>query len=107
MIYEYRVYYAEPDRMNDLHSRFANHTEALFAKHNMKSIGYWVPEGKEEEVLVYILAFESKEQMDKAWDDFEKDPEWAAVQAESEANGPLISKAETTTIYPTSYSRLQ
>jgi hypothetical protein len=107
MIYEYRVYYAEPGRMNDLHSRFANHTEALFAKHNMKSIGYWVQEGKQEEVLIYILAFESKEQMDKAWDDFEKDPEWATVQAESETNGPLISGVENFIMYPTSYSPLQ
>ena len=107
MIYEYRVYHAEPGRMNDLHNRFATKTDALFAKHNIKSIGYWVPEGKEEEDLVYILAFDSKEQMAKAWDDFAKDPEWEATVAETEANGPLVAGVESTIYYATSYSALQ
>lgn len=107
MIYEYRVYHAESGRMNDLHNRFATRTNDIFAKNNIKVIGYWVPEGREEEDLVYLLAFDSKDQMKQAWNDFVEDPNWKATVAETEANGPLVASIESTIYYATSYSPLQ
>ena len=63
MIYEYRVYTAAPGKMEALHHRFANVTLDLFERHGLKVIGFWVPEGKEDEELAYILAFDSEDRL--------------------------------------------
>jgi len=31
-------------KMDALKARFGDHTDALFRKHNMKSVGYWIPQ---------------------------------------------------------------
>ncbi len=107
MIYDLRVYTANPGRMNDLHSRFINTSVGLFKKHGIKMVGFWVPEGKEEEQLVYILAFEDVDHMNRAWESFLEDPEWKAAFAESEKDGPLESNIQNTIMRPTSYSPVQ
>ena len=42
--------------MDDLVARFGNHTDAIFRRHNMQSIGYWVPEDApgSQNLFVYI-----------------------------------------------------
>src|SRR5579863_4105421 len=67
-VFEMRTYYAEPGKMKALHARFRDHTNALFKKHGMDIIGFWVPiDPKEaEEKLVYILAYPSKEAAEKS-----------------------------------------
>ena len=37
--------------------RFGNHTDAIFKRHNMKSIGYWSPEDapSSQNLFIYIL----------------------------------------------------
>ena len=107
MIYELRVYNLKPGRMKDLHSRFSNTSVGLFKKHGFKVMGFWVPEGKEEEQLVYLLAFDSKDQMNQLWDSFAEDPEWKVAFAESETDGPLESDIESTILHATSYSPVQ
>lgn len=106
MIYEYRVYNAEPGKMDALHRRFTNTTLAIFERHNLKVVGFWVPEGKENDQLVYMLAFDSVDQMKQAWSAFSADAEWKSARAESEKDGPLVGKIESTVFYPTSYSPL-
>jgi hypothetical protein len=62
--YEIRTYYAFPGKLEDLHSRFRNHTLKLFRKHGMEVVGFWGPTDKEkgsENTLVYILAYPSRE----------------------------------------------
>ena len=39
-VYEFRRYTAEPGKLEELQARFRNHTDAIFKKHNMKSVGY-------------------------------------------------------------------
>ena len=62
-VFEMRTYYAHPGKMKALHARFRDHTCKLFEKHGMTVIGFWSPidKDKSEEVLVYILAYPSKE----------------------------------------------
>jgi hypothetical protein len=43
-IYELRLYHVHPGKIDALKARFGDHTDAIFRRHNMKSIGYWVPE---------------------------------------------------------------
>ena len=53
-IYELRVYHTNPGLLNNLHTRFKEHTNHLFVKHGMSLIGYWVP-ADEDNKLIYIL----------------------------------------------------
>jgi pimeloyl-ACP methyl ester carboxylesterase len=43
-VYELRMYHVNERKMNALIARFGDHTDAIFKRHNMKSIGYWVSE---------------------------------------------------------------
>ena len=84
-VFEMRTYYANPGKMKALHARFRDHTCKLFEKHGMTLIGFWSPIDKEksEEVMVYILAYPSKEAADKAWKAFREDPDWLKAEDRS------------------------
>lgn len=109
MVYELRKYYVNEGKAEDLHKRFREHTMALFEKHGMKNIGYWVPaEPKDgDPALVYIVAHASREQANANWKGFASDPEWQAVQKASEANGKIVAKVESQYLNPTDYSQLK
>ena len=109
MVYELRKYYANEGKAEDLHKRFREHTMAIFEKHGMKNVGYWVPaEPKADDpALVYIVAHASRAAADENWKAFGADPEWQAVQNASEANGKLVSKVERMYLNPTDYSPLK
>jgi len=108
-VFELRTYYANPGKMAALHARFRDHTCKLFEKHGMTCVGFWSPiDPKEsEEVLVYLLAFPSKEAADKAWKAFRDDPEWKKAKDESEKDGPLVKKVDSKYLTPTDYSKLK
>ncbi len=91
MIYEHRVYTVEPGKMEALHRRFATRTIALFEKHGMKVIGFWEPEGRQDDELVYMLGFHSEEQMEKAWREFAEDPEWKAAASAARSAATVVS----------------
>ena len=92
-VYELRTYTAPPGKLDALIARFRDHTEAIFKRHNLKAIGYWVPEDNKENQLIYILDHKSKADADKNWAAFQADEEWKKVRAESEAGGALTTKA--------------
>lgn len=102
--YEMRIYYPAPGKMNDLLARFRNHTTKLFEKHGMTNIGYWVPQSKPDSVLIYVLAYPSREARDASWKAFVADPAWQSVQKESEANGKILSKIENKFLTTTDFS---
>jgi hypothetical protein len=108
-VYELRMYYVKEGKMDALKARFGDHTDALFARHNMKSIGYWSPEDapSSQELFVYILEHPSREDADKNWAAFQADPEWKKVKAESEANGPLVDHIDRYFMDPASFSALK
>ena len=91
--YELRIYTAAEGKLGDLHSRFREHTEKLFNKHGMRSIGYWSPtdEPKSKTHLYYVLEHASRDAAKKSWDDFRADPEWQAVAKKTEANGKILA----------------
>jgi hypothetical protein len=90
-VYEMRSYYANPGKLADLEARFRDHTITIFNTHNMKSLGYWVPQDNKDNYLVYILEHPSKEEATKNWAAFMADPDWKKASAASEANGKLVN----------------
>ena len=109
-VFEIRTYHTLPGRLPALNKRFQEHTIALFKKHGMESVGYWMPtdekDGKDK-TLIYILAFPSREAAAKSWAEFRSDPVWQKAQAESEADGKIVEKAESVFLTPAQYSMIK
>jgi hypothetical protein len=108
-VYELRLYHVKEGKIDALKARFGDHTDSLFKKHNMKSIGYWSPEDApdSQNLFVYILEHPSREDAEKNWAAFQADKEWQKVKAESEVNGPLVDHIDRYFMDPTSFSALQ
>lgn len=103
--YEMRVYYAAPGKLDALHARFRDHTMKLFEKHGLANVGYFVPVGENKDnKLVYFISAPSKEARDKSFKAFIADPDWKKAAAESEKDGRLVSKVESTFLTATDYS---
>ena len=108
-IYELRTYTTNDGKLDNLHARFADHTNHLFVKHNMTLVGYWTPtEGdKKDNTLVYIIGHESREAAKDNWKAFGSDEAWRKAYADSKADGPLVKKVESVFLNPTDYSPLR
>ena len=102
--YEMRIYHAAPGKLDDLNKRFRDHTVKLFEKHGMENIGYWMPIDNTNNLLIYVLAFPSREARNASFKAFGADSEWKAAQKASEANGKLVNKVESIYMLPTDYS---
>ncbi len=89
-VFELRTYTTTPNNLPLLHSRFRDHTIALFAKHGMTNLFYWqlTPDQKgAENTLVYLLAHASVDAAKTSFDAFRADPDWVAAKTASEAKG--------------------
>ena len=108
-VFEIRTYTAPEGKLADLEKRFRDHTIRIFNKHQMTSIGYWVPQDapRSQNTLIYILAHPSREAAKEHWAAFVKDPEWQKVKAESEANGPIVTRVESVFADATDFSPLK
>ena len=108
-VFEIRTYTANEGKLAALQARFRDHTTAIFEKHGMQNIGYWVPTDApaSQNTLIYILAFPDREAAKKSWAEFMADPEWKKVQQESEVNGKLVGKIDSVFMEPTDFSPIR
>jgi hypothetical protein len=108
-VYELRTYTCNEGKLEALKARFRDHTIAIFKRHNMESVGYWIPQAPErsKNTLIYILVHPSREAATKNWAEFNADPEWQKVRKESEAAGPIVQKTESVFMSPTDFSALK
>lgn len=111
-LYELRTYKAAPGKLDDLLTRFREHTTKLFAKHGMTQLGYWVPtEAKDGagETLIYILAHRDRATWEASFRGFRADPDWLKAKSESEKNGPLTVQdgVKSVLMAPTDFSLAQ
>lgn len=108
-VYELRIYHVNEGKMDALIARFGDHTDAIFKRHNMKSIGYWRPEDApfSQNLFVYILEHPSREEAQKNWAAFQADPEWKKVKMDTETQGPLANHIDSYFMDPTTFSALK
>ena len=109
-VFELRVYTANEGKLEALKARFRDHTTAIFKKHHMEVIAYWTPQSddpKAKDTFIYILAHPSREAATKNWKDFQDDPQWKQVKADSEKEGALAKRVDSTFMDPTSFSPLK
>src|ERR1700751_6251313 len=84
--FELRVYSAQPGKRDALAERFANYTAAIFARHGITNVGYWIPQQSDPELgisaentFIYMRGYPSKEERDKRLKAAHDDPEFVEV----------------------------
>src|SRR6476646_1713871 len=108
-VFEFRTYTAAPGKLEALKSRFRDHTIKVFNKHDMTSVGYFIPQDAplSENTLMYVLAHPSRDDAKKNWAAFNADPEWQAVKTESEKDGKLVDKVTSVFADPADFSQIK
>lgn len=102
--FELRTYHAAEGKLDALNARFRNQTLALFEKHGMTNVGYWMPQQNDGQILIYLLAYPDRAAREASWKAFSADPEWQAAKTESEKDGKLVAKVESRFLHLTDYS---
>ncbi len=107
-VFELRIYHATPGKVPALESRFRDTASKLLAKHDLKALGYWVPEDApaRDNTFVYILAHPSREEAKKNWDAMFADPAFQEM-AKSERTDKLVEKVDSTYMRPTDFSPIK
>lgn len=106
-VYELRTYTTNEGKLDNLNARFRDHTVALFKKHGIESVGYWVPtdEPTSQNTLIYVVKHESRAAATNSWQAFLNDPAWQKVAKESQVDGQILAKApESVYMEATDYS---
>ena len=107
--YELRVYTALPGKRDTLAKRFAERTAAIYARHGITNVGYWIPQQGDPELginaentFIYIRGYPSKAERDKRLTAAHADPEFGEVVTKQEQNPDtrLIVKAHNIDMVP-------
>lgn len=98
VVYELRTYTTHDGRLPALEARFRDHTMALFEKHGMRNVGYWIPEDRAN-TLIYLIAHESRDAVERNWRAFVADPEWQAVAKASTRDGPILVEGGIVSVF--------
>ena len=100
MIYEIRVYEAVEGRAEAMRRRFADNVATrFFPRHGIELVGaFTAPD--EDGRLTYMTRFADEAARKQAWASFAADPEWAAVKASSEPDGPLLKSQTVSVLSP-------
>lgn len=109
-IFEMRTYYTNDDKLSNLHTRFKDHTMAIFENQNMTNVAYYnLDEDQDgaENTLLYFISHSDREAADSNWKGFLDDPAWKSAYAASIENGKLVNNLTSQFLYPTDFSPLK
>src|SRR5579864_6779311 len=107
--YELRVYTAQPGKRDALAARFASRTAAIYARHGITNVGYFIPLESDPELgisaentFIYIRGYPSKQERDKRLTAAHDDPEFKEIVGGQESNPDtrLIIKAHNIDMEP-------
>jgi NIPSNAP len=107
-VFELRIYHTLPGKVPTLESRFRDTTSKLLAKHDLKVVGYWVPEAAPafDNTFVFMLAHPSREEAKKNWDAMWADPEFQEVLKTEQAS-KTVEKIDETYMRPADFSPMK
>jgi hypothetical protein len=107
-VFELRVYHATPGKVPALQARFRDTVTKLFAKHDMKAVGFWVPEDApaSDNTFIYILAHPSRDGAKEHWTSMQADPAFKEMM-KSEQTDKLVEKVDSTYMDPSDFSPLK
>jgi hypothetical protein len=107
--FELRVYTALPGKRDALAKRFADRTAAIYARHGITNVGYFIPQQSDPELgisaentFIYVRGYPSKEERDKRLKAAHDDPEFGEVVTRQEQNPEtkLIIKSHNIDMLP-------
>lgn len=108
VIYEYRAYTCLPGRLPALLDRFRTTTLVLWEKHGIRQAGFWTVEvGESNQVLHYLLAWESLAEREEKWARFVADPDWISARVASETPDKIVASIRNEFWRPTEFSTVQ
>ena len=92
MIYEYRAYTCFPGRLPALVDRFESVTFAFWETYGIRPAGFWTTEiGESNQVLHYLLEWESMAEREQKWSAFQADSAWNAARAATETPDKIVA----------------
>jgi hypothetical protein len=106
-VFELRVYHTVPGKATALETEFREKVTKMFARHDLKALGYWMPEDAptSDNTFVYILAHPSREDAKKHWAAFQADPEFQAmIKSQQAPDAKVVEKVDSTYMSPTDFS---
>ncbi len=107
-VFELRIYHTLPGKVPALESRFRDTASKLLAKHELKVVGYWVPEGSPDwdNTFIYLVDHSDREGAKKNWDAMMADPALQELIKSERAN-KLVEKIDVTYMRPTDFSPMK
>ena len=109
-VFEMHVYHTVPGKVPALESQFRNRQSKLLAKHDLKIVGYWVPEGTPDwdNTFIFLVAHSSREEAKKNWDAMRADPDFQElIRENSEQASKLVEKVDVLYMRPTDFSPMK
>jgi hypothetical protein len=108
MIYELRVYHCVPGRLPALLKRFETITLGIWEKHGIRQAGFWTTLiGPSNQTLTYLVQWSSMGERETKWNAFMADPEWIQKRTETERDGAIVAKVESSFLQPASFSSVK
>jgi hypothetical protein len=107
--YELRIYKAQPGKRDALAARFASRTAAIYARHGITNVGYFIPTQSDPELgidaadtFIYVRGYPSKDERDKRLRAAQTDPEFreVVIDQERDPSRKLIIKAHNIDLAP-------
>jgi hypothetical protein len=91
--YELRVYTAKPGKRDALAARFATRTAAIYARHGITNVGYWIPQESDpvlgvsaQDSFIYMRGYPSRAERDRRLKAAHDDPEFTEVVRKQEGD---------------------
>jgi hypothetical protein len=107
-VFELRIYHTVPGKEPALEARFRDTTSKLLTKHDLKVVGYWVPEDAPawDNTFIFMVAHASREEAKKNWAAFAADLGFQEV-IKSEQTEKTVEKVDSTYMHPTDFSPMK
>src|SRR3984885_11102473 len=102
-VFELRIYHTVPGKAAALQSEFRDKVTKIFAKHDLKAVGYWAPVDApaSDNTFVYILAHPSRDEAKKHWAAFQADPEFQEmIKSQQAPEAKIVEKVDSTYMDP-------
>ena len=109
-VFEMHIYHTLPGKAPALESQFRDTTSKLLAKHDLKIVGYWVPEETPpwDNTFIFLVAHSSREEAKKNWDAMRADPDFQElVRENSDPATKLVEKIDVLYMRPTDFSPMK
>lgn len=108
-VFELRIYHTVPGKAAALQTEFRDKVTKMFAKHDLKAVGYWAPVDApaSDNTFIYILAHPSRDGAKQHWAAFQADPEFKEMIKAQQGDAKVVEKVDSTYMDPTDFSPMK